>query len=66
MPSGILPAKCGGSWRKTEKPISKPVEKSRGGRPQSNSQAIGWLARENKLGIEKKGRFTTYALKEKS
>jgi len=27
-------------------------------------QAIGWLAREDKLLIEKKGRFITYALKE--
>ncbi len=27
-------------------------------------QAIGWLAREDKLRIEKKGRFVTYALKE--
>ena len=27
-------------------------------------EAIGWLAREDKLRIEKKGRFTTYALKE--
>lgn len=27
-------------------------------------QAIGWLAREGKLRIEKKGRFVTYALKE--
>jgi hypothetical protein len=27
-------------------------------------QAIGWLAREDKLRVEKKGRFTTYALKE--
>ncbi len=27
-------------------------------------QAIGWLARENKLRIEKKGRFVIYALKE--
>lgn len=26
-------------------------------------QAIGWLAREDKLRIEKKGRFTTYLLK---
>ncbi|MGB9699410.1 MAG: winged helix-turn-helix domain-containing protein [Thermodesulfobacteriota bacterium] len=26
-------------------------------------QAIGWLAREDKLVIEKKGRFVTYALK---
>lgn len=26
-------------------------------------QAIGWLAREDKLIIEKKGRFITYALK---
>ncbi len=26
-------------------------------------QAIGWLAREDKLVIEKKGRFITYALK---
>lgn len=26
-------------------------------------QAIGWLAREDKLIIEKKGRFVTYALK---
>jgi hypothetical protein len=26
-------------------------------------QAIGWLAREEKLLIEKKGRFVTYALK---
>ncbi len=27
-------------------------------------QAIGWLAREEKLRIEKKGRFVTYALKD--
>jgi len=27
-------------------------------------QAIGWLAREDKLIIEQKGRFVTYALKE--
>ena len=27
-------------------------------------QAIGWLAREDKLLIEKRGRFTTYGLKE--
>ncbi len=27
-------------------------------------QAIGWLAREDKLRIEKEGRFITYALKE--
>jgi hypothetical protein len=27
-------------------------------------QAIGWLAREDKLRIEKKGRFITYGLKE--
>ncbi len=27
-------------------------------------EAIGWLAREDKLRIEKKGRFVTYALKE--
>jgi len=27
-------------------------------------QAIGWLAREDKLLIEKKGRYITYALKE--
>ena len=26
-------------------------------------QAIGWLAREDKLQIEKKGRFITYTLK---
>ena len=26
-------------------------------------QAIGWLARENKLRIDKKERFVTYALK---
>lgn len=26
-------------------------------------QAIGWLAREDKLLIEKKGRYITYALK---
>jgi len=26
-------------------------------------QAIGWLAREDKIRIEKKGRFVTYALK---
>ena len=26
-------------------------------------QAIGWLAREDKLQIEKKGRYVTYALK---
>lgn len=26
-------------------------------------QAIGWLAREDKLLVEKKGRFITYALK---
>ena len=27
-------------------------------------QAVGWLAREEKLQIEKKGRFITYALKD--
>jgi hypothetical protein len=27
-------------------------------------QAIGWLAREEKLIIQKKGRYITYALKE--
>lgn len=27
-------------------------------------QAIGWLAREEKLLIQKKGRYITYALKE--
>jgi len=27
-------------------------------------QAIGWLAREDKLIIEKKGRFVVYALKD--
>ncbi|MDH4265792.1 MAG: winged helix-turn-helix domain-containing protein [Deltaproteobacteria bacterium] len=27
-------------------------------------QAIGWLAREDKILIEKKGRFVTYALKD--
>jgi hypothetical protein len=27
-------------------------------------QAIGWLAREDKLRIQKKGRFITYGLKE--
>ena len=27
-------------------------------------QAIGWLAREDKLLIQKKGRYITYALKE--
>ena len=27
-------------------------------------QAVGWLARENKLLIEKKGRFVTYTLKD--
>jgi hypothetical protein len=27
-------------------------------------QALGWLAREEKLRIEKKGRFVTYALKD--
>jgi hypothetical protein len=27
-------------------------------------QAIGWLAREDKLVIEKKARFTTYTLKD--
>lgn len=27
-------------------------------------QAIGWLAREDKIRIEKKGRFVTYALKD--
>jgi len=27
-------------------------------------QAIGWLAREDKLLIEKKGRYITYSLKE--
>ncbi len=27
-------------------------------------QAIGWLAREDKLLIEKKGRYVTYSLKE--
>lgn len=26
-------------------------------------QALGWLAREDKLHVEKKGRFITYALK---
>ncbi len=26
-------------------------------------QAIGWLAREDKLRIEKKGRYVTYSLK---
>jgi len=26
-------------------------------------QGIGWLARENKLRIEKKGRYITYSLK---
>ena len=28
-------------------------------------QAIGWLAREDKLRIEKKGRYVTYSLKER-
>ncbi len=32
--------------------------------PNLTLQAIGWLAREDKLRIEKKGRFVTYALKE--
>jgi len=32
--------------------------------PNVTLQAIGWLAREDKLRIEKKGRFVTYALKE--
>jgi len=32
--------------------------------PNLTLQAIGWLAREGKLRIEKKGRFVTYALKE--
>ncbi len=32
--------------------------------PNVTLQAIGWLAREDKLCIEKKGRFVTYALKE--
>ena len=27
-------------------------------------QGIGWLAREDKIRIEKKGRFVTYALKD--
>ena len=27
-------------------------------------EAIGWLAREDKLRIEKKGRYVTYSLKE--
>ena len=27
-------------------------------------QAIGWLAREDKLSIQKKGRFITYILKD--
>ncbi len=32
--------------------------------PNSILQAIGWLAREDKLRIEKKDRYTVYALKE--
>ena len=32
--------------------------------PNVTLQAIGWLAREDKLRIEKKERFVTYALKE--
>ncbi len=32
--------------------------------PNVTLQAIGWLAREDKLRIEKKGRFVTYALKD--
>jgi hypothetical protein len=32
--------------------------------PNLTLQAIGWLAREDKLRIEKKGRFVTYALKD--
>lgn len=32
--------------------------------PNVTLQAIGWLAREDKLRIEKTGRFVTYALKE--
>ncbi len=32
--------------------------------PNVTLQAIGWLAREDKLRIEKRGRFVTYALKE--
>jgi hypothetical protein len=31
--------------------------------PNLIQQAIGWLAREDKLRIEQKGRFVTYALK---
>jgi hypothetical protein len=33
------------------------------GDPNLVLQAIGWLAREDKLVIEKKGRYITYALK---
>ncbi len=32
--------------------------------PNSILQAIGWLAREDKLRIEKKDRYTVYTLKE--
>jgi hypothetical protein len=34
------------------------------GDPNLILEAIGWLAREDKLRIEKKGRYVTYSLKE--
>ncbi len=49
-----------------EKGETKLSQLKRGVKADSNLvlQAIGWLAREDKLLIQKKGRYITYALKE--
>ncbi len=39
------------------------IQKGTRGNPNLVLQAIGWLAREDKLEIKTNGRFTTYALK---
>jgi hypothetical protein len=39
------------------------IQKGMKGNPNLVLQAIGWLAREDKLEVKTKGRFTTYTLK---
>ncbi len=39
------------------------IQKGTKGNPNTVLQAIGWLAREDKLEIKTKGRFTVYTLK---